>query len=124
MLTALMMVLGGGLLMLRLGPQGSFSKPLSPEEESDCVCRWADDGDMDARNRLIEHNMRLVAHVMKKYYTGPEEMDDLISIGTIGLIKAVDTYRPEKKVRLATYASRCIENVTLTCLGVGPMVLA
>ena len=68
---------------------------------------------MEARNRLIEHNLRLVAHIIKKYYTSAEDADDLISIGTIGLIKGVNTYSPGRGVRLATYASRCIENELL-----------
>ena len=74
--------------------------------------RWLA-GDTQARNKLIEHNLRLVAHIIKKYYTAESDQDDLISIGTIGLIKGVSTYRPEKNVRLATYASRCIENEIL-----------
>ena len=71
-------------------------------------------GDMEARNTLIERNLRLVAHIIKKYYTLTSEQDDLISIGTIGLIKGISTYKPERRVRLATYASRCIENAMLT----------
>ena len=70
-------------------------------------------GDLEARNILVEHNLRLVAHIIKKYYTQSAEQEDLISIGTIGLIKAVDTFRPERKIRLATYASRCVENEVL-----------
>ena len=70
-------------------------------------------GDAAARDALIEHNLRLVAHIVKKYYADPAEQDDLISIGTIGLIKAVGTYKPDKGVRLATYAARCIENEIL-----------
>ena len=71
------------------------------------------EGDIEARNVLIEHNLRLVAHIIKKYYTQADDADDLISIGTIGLIKGINTYRPEKGVRLATYASRCCENEIL-----------
>lgn len=71
-------------------------------------------GDMEAKTILIERNLRLVAHVVKKYQGADVELDDLISIGTIGLIKAVNTFRPDKKIRLATYASRCIENAILT----------
>ena len=71
-------------------------------------------GDLSARNRLVEHNLRLVAHIIKKYYTQAANQEDLISIGTIGLIKAVNTFQPDKKIRLATYASRCIENAILT----------
>ena len=75
--------------------------------------QWAQ-GDLSARNRLVEHNLRLVAHIIKKYYTQASNQEDLISIGTIGLIKAVNTFRPDKKIRLATYASRCIENAILS----------
>ena len=91
---------------------GSFPKPLSKEEEAECL-RLAAAGDLDARNKLVEHNLRLVAHIVKKYYTQADLQDDLISIGTIGLIKAVNTFRPDKGIRLATYASRCIENEIL-----------
>ena len=94
------------------GNPGSFPQPLSEQEEQDCLARWAE-GDLAARNRLVEHNLRLVAHIIKKYYTTADNQDDLISIGTIGLIKAVNTFRPDKKIRLATYASRCIENEIL-----------
>ncbi len=113
MLNALLLLLSSGLLMLRLGNMSSFPKPLKPEEEAEYVHRWVEENDLEARNVLIERNMRLVAHVMKKYYTTAEDMDDLISIGSIGLIKAINTYRPDKGVRLATYASRCIENEVL-----------
>ena len=99
-------------LMLRIAPGDSFPRPLSREEESDCLRRWAE-GDVAARNTLVEHNLRLVAHITKKYYAQTEDADDLISIGTVGLIKGVNTYRADKGVRLATYASRCIENEIL-----------
>ena len=111
--TAFMLLVSGTFLMLRLGNNtGSFPKPLGQKEETELVERWLA-GDMEARNRLIEHNLRLVTHIMKKYYTQTSDQDDLISIGTIGLIKGVSTYRPDKGVRLATYASRCIENEIL-----------
>ena len=111
--TAFLLLLNGAFLTLRLGGRaGSFPRPLSAEEERECVDRWLR-GDVDARNRLIEHNLRLVAHIIKKYYTSEDDQDDLISIGTIGLIKGVSTYRPDKGVRLATYAARCIENEIL-----------
>ena len=71
-------------------------------------------GDIMARNVLVEHNLRLVAHIIKKYYTQTNDVEDLISIGTIGLIKGINTYKPDKGIRLATYASRCIENAILT----------
>ena len=111
---AFMMLLSSAFLMLRLGPpSGSFPRPLSPEEERKYVDLWLS-GDIEARNVLIEHNLRLVAHIIKKYYTQADDADDLISIGTIGLIKGINTYRPEKGVRLATYASRCCDNAILT----------
>ena len=90
------------------GNPGSFPQPLSAQEEQECLDRWSH-GDLEARNRLVEHNLRLVAHIIKKYYTQSDNQDDLISIGTIGLIKAVNTFRSDKNIRLATYASRCIE---------------
>ena len=99
-------------LMLRIAPGGSFPRPLSREEEQNCLRRWAD-GDLEARNLLVEHNMRLVAHIVKKYYAQSAETDDLLSIGTIGLIKGINSYRADKGVKLATYASRCIENEIL-----------
>jgi RNA polymerase sigma factor, sigma-70 family len=99
-------------LMLRVGTGGSFPRPLNAEEEKKYVDRWME-GDLEARNKLIEHNLRLVAHIIKKYYTQLSDQDDLISIGTIGLIKGISSFRPEKGVRLATYASRCIENEIL-----------
>ena len=97
---------------LRLSGGGSFPRPLRAEEERQYLERLAR-GDMEARNALIEHNLRLVAHIIKKYYTQTGDQDDLISIGTIGLIKGISTFRPDKNVRLATYASRCIENEIL-----------
>lgn len=100
-------------LMLRVSPTaGSFPRPLSPKEEREALLAMQA-GDTQARGLLIEHNLRLVAHVVKKYYAAREDQDDLISIGTIGLIKAVSTYNPEKNIRLATYACRCIENEIL-----------
>ena len=98
---------------LRLsGPSGSFPRPLKAEEERMYLERYAA-GDLEARNVLIEHNLRLVAHIIKKYYTQSGDQDDLISIGTIGLIKGISTFKADKNVRLATYASRCIENEIL-----------
>ncbi len=89
-----------------------FPKPLSAAEEEECF-RKMHDGDNTARSKLIEHNMRLVAHIIKKYYNVTTDQEDLISIGTIGLIKAVSTFDYSKKTRFATYASRCIENEIL-----------
>ena len=91
----------------------TFLSPLTMEQESECLKKMKN-GDLEARNELIERNMRLVAHVAKKYQNPEDEMEDLISIGTIGLIKGISTFKPDKNVRLATYASRCIENATLS----------
>ena len=113
--SALMLMMSSAFLMLRLSPAGSFPKPLSAEEEAAALIAWKG-GDTAARDRLIEHNLRLVAHITKKYYAQCDDTDDLISIGTIGLIKAINTYDPDKKVKLATYASRCIENEILMYL--------
>ena len=114
MLSAALLLLSNSLfLSLRLtGNPGSFPRPLPPEEERACLERWAQ-GDLEARNRLVEHNLRLVAHIIKKYYTQADNQEDLISIGTIGLIKAVNTFRADRGIKLATYASRCIENEIL-----------
>ena len=99
---------------LRLsGGTGSFPRPLKAEEERMYLERCAE-GDLEARNILVEHNLRLVAHIVKKYYAQACDQDDLISIGTIGLIKGISTFKADKNVRLATYASRCIENTILT----------
>ena len=115
MLTTAMLLLRGSLfLSLHLaGNSGSFPKPLSAEEEQRYLALCAE-GDLEARNVLVERNMRLVAHIIKKYYTQNVDQDDLISIGTIGLIKGISSYKPEKNVRLATYAARCIENAILS----------
>lgn len=98
------------------GTCASFPKPLSEEEESECIEKYKN-GDTDARNILIEHNLRLVAHVAKKYTSSGRiasvDFDDIISIGTIGLIKGIDSFNADKNVRLATYAARCIENEIL-----------
>lgn len=114
MLSAAVWLMCNGLVLsLRLaGTSGSFPRPLSAEEEAAYLERAAA-GDLAARNTLIEHNLRLVAHVVKKYYTHTDEQDDLISIGTIGLIKAITSYKPERSARLATYAARCVENEIL-----------
>ena len=94
-----------------IGGKGSFPKPLPPEEEAKCL-RLAAEGDKAAKDTLVRHNMRLVAHIVKKY-SGAAETDDLISVGSIGLIKAIDTYKPGKGTQLATYTARCIENEIL-----------
>lgn len=99
-------------LALHVTGAGAFPPPLSPKRESELL-KLKENGDIEAKNKLIEHNLRLVAHVVKKYYTA-DDQDDLISIGTIGLIKAVNTFKSDKKIKLATYAARCIENATLS----------
>lgn len=110
---SLAMLVGSALLMLRLSPGGSFPSPLSQEEEKKYLTQWQN-GDISARNVLVEHNLRLVAHIIKKYYTQTNDIEDLISIGTIGLIKGINTYKSDKGIRLATYTSRCIENAILS----------
>lgn len=105
------LMLSSMLYSLRL-QSGSFPKPLSAKEER-MYLEKAAQGDLDARNVLIERNLRLVAHIMKKYYAQTADQEDLISIGTIGLIKAVSTFDTTKGIRLATYAARCVENEIL-----------
>ena len=107
------LMMNGLFFTLRLsGGSGSFPRPLKAAEEREYLERAAQ-GDLEARNLLVEHNLRLVAHIIKKYYTQSADQEDLISIGTIGLIKAVNTFRPDRGIKLATYASRCIENEIL-----------
>jgi RNA polymerase sporulation-specific sigma factor len=91
----------------------SFPKPLSAKRETELLQKMKHQGDTDARTELIEHNLRLVSHIIKKYYANYDEQEDLISIGTIGLIKAIDSFDADKGARLATYAARCIENEIL-----------
>ena len=113
MLTAAVwLMLSSMLYSLRLDNAGSFPKPLTAAEERRCLT-LARQGDLAARNLLIERNLRLVAHIMKKYYTQTADQEDLISIGTIGLIKGISTFDPDKGARLATYAARCVENEIL-----------
>lgn len=100
------------IFALHVTAASSFPQPLSAKEERECFEKMTA-GDKTARAKLIEHNLRLVAHIIKKYYGNSAEQDDLISIGTIGLIKAVSTFDYEKGARFATYASRCIENEIL-----------
>ena len=110
---AVWLMLGSILYSLRLSNgTGSFPKPLSAKEEQHYLALAAQ-GDLDARNILIERNLRLVAHIMKKYYTQTSDQEDLISIGTIGLIKGISTFDASKGARLATYAARCVENEIL-----------
>ena len=111
MLAAVWLMLSTLLYSLQLST-GSFPKPLTEEEERRYL-ELAQKGDLEARNILIERNLRLVAHIMKKYYAQTADQEDLISIGTIGLIKGITTYDPSKGARLATYAARCVENEIL-----------
>lgn len=97
---------------LHLKSLNSFPKPLSASKEKELLIKMKN-GDSEARTTLIEHNLRLVSHIIKKYYAGYDEQEDLVSIGTIGLIKAIDSFDCDKGVRLATYAARCVENEIL-----------
>ena len=110
----LLLMLNGLFFTLRLANNtGSFPRALTREEEQDYLNRMAA-GDDEARDKLIEHNLRLVAHIIKKYYTPDSDPDDLISIGTIGLIKGIDTFSNKNGAKLTTYAARCIGNATFT----------
>ena len=111
MLAAVWLMLSSLLYSLQLST-GSFPKPLSAQEERNYL-QLAAAGDMEARNILIERNLRLVAHIVKKYYAQTSDQEDLISIGTIGLIKGITTFDTSKGARLATYAARCVENEIL-----------
>ena len=111
MIAAVWLMLSGLLYSLQL-QTGSFPKPLTREEEAHYL-HLSSQGDIAARNILIERNLRLVAHIMKKYYAQTADQEDLISIGTIGLIKGIESFDPSKGARLATYAARCVENEIL-----------
>ena len=111
MIPAVWLMLGSLLYSLQLS-SGSFPRPLTAKEEA-YYLDLASKGDLDARNVLVERNLRLVAHIMKKYYTQTSDQEDLISIGTIGLIKGISTFDTSKGARLATYAARCVENEIL-----------
>ena len=112
MLTAVWLMLSSLLYSLQLST-GSFPRPLTAQEE-EYYLRLSSQGDLEARNILIERNLRLVAHIMKKYYAQTSDQEDLISIGTIGLIKGITTFDASKGARLATYAARCVENAIYT----------
>lgn len=114
MLSALLSAISAHLLyfILHIQNKSSFPKPLTAKEEKEMLEKMKN-GDQDARATLIERNLRLVSHIVKKYYSKTNDTDDLISIGTIGLIKAIDSFNAEKGTKLATYASRCIENEIL-----------
>ena len=111
MYAAVWLILSGLLCSLQLSA-GSFPKPLTPQEEA-YYLKLSAQGDLEARNILVERNLRLIAHIMKKYYAQTADQEDLISIGTIGLIKGITTFDPDKGARLATYAARCVENEIL-----------
>lgn len=100
------------LFILHISHKETFPKPLSKEKEEEYLI-LSSQGDISARNKLVEHNLRLVAHIMKKYYHCVDDEEDLVSIGTIGLIKAINTYKLDKNIKLSSYASRCIENEIL-----------
>ncbi len=100
-------------MALQVVNSGSFPHPLTAKQEQEYLIAYHEHGDQEARNKLVEHNLRLVAHIIKKYYSSVHDQDDLISVGTIGLMKAVNTFDHTKGVRLATYASRCVENEIL-----------
>ncbi len=100
------------VFILHVCKSGSFPRPLSKKDEEMYLER-SRRGDVSARNKLVEHNLRLVAHIIKKYYSNVSDHEDLVSIGTIGLIKAINTFDPEKNIKLSSYASRCIENEIL-----------
>lgn len=112
MYAAVWLILSSLLYSLQLSA-GSFPKPLTAQEEAHYL-QLSAQGDLEARNILIERNLRLVAHIMKKYYTQVSDQEDLISIGTIGLIKGITTFDSSKGARLATYAARCVENAIYT----------
>ena len=100
-------------LFLHATSPGSFPRALTAAEEAELLEKM-EQGDDSARKKLIEHNLRLVAHIAKKYFGSGADQDDLVSIGTVGLIKAVASFKPDKGIRLATYAARCIDNATLS----------
>lgn len=111
MIAAVWLIVSGLMFALQLG-SGSFPRPLTHQEEEQYIAQFKN-GDLQARNVLIEHNLRLVAHVLKKYYAQSADQEDLISIGTIGLIKGIESFDPSKGARLGTYAARCVENEIL-----------
>ncbi|TCP65764.1 RNA polymerase sporulation-specific sigma factor [Baia soyae] len=111
-LTALSLMIREMVLFVSYIKNNAFPQPLADQEEERCLKLMAK-GDAEARNKLIEHNLRLVAHIVKKFENTGEDSEDLISIGTIGLIKAIESYQVGKGTKLATYAARCIENEIL-----------
>ena len=115
LLQAILRFISDGIfLILHVSGNSEFPPPLSRHTEDELLEKWYVHKDKAAKDKLIEHNLRLVAHVVKKYNTLPAEQDDLISIGTIGLIKAINSYTPNKKTRLSTFAAKCIEKTMLS----------
>ena len=114
MLSYLLSVLAGlSFTVLSAAPRSQFPPPLEKEEEDRLFHRWRDTGDMAAREKLIEHNLRLVSHIVRKYYASSPDKDDLVSIGSIGLIKSIDSFDPDNGARFATYSAKCIQNEIL-----------
>ena len=114
MLSYLLSVRAGlSFTVLSAAPRSQFPPPLEKEEEDRLFHRWRDTGDMAAREKLIEHNLRLVSHIVRKYYASSPDKDDLVSIGSIGLIKSIDSFDPDNGARFATYSARCIQNEIL-----------
>lgn len=113
---ALLLALLQKIFLLGHIQNGNFPKPLSEKEEMELLERYEKNGDNDAKNKLIEHNLRLVAHIVKKYAKNQDDADDLLSIGTIGLIKGINTFTTDKKTRLSTYVAKCIHNEILMVL--------
>ena len=113
---ALLLTLLQKIFLLGHIQNGNFPKPLSEKEEMELLERYEKNGDNDAKNKLIEHNLRLVAHIVKKYAKNQDDADDLLSIGTIGLIKGINTFTTDKKTRLSTYVAKCIHNEILMVL--------
>ena len=118
MLEIVLSVLAGmSYVFLSAVPGNQFPPPLERSEEQELFQRMRDAGDTEARTKLISHNLRLVAHIVRKYYSGNPAGEDLISIGTIGLIKAIDSFDSTNGARFATYGAKCIQNATLTRMG-------
>ena len=115
MLSYLLSVLAGlSFTILSAAPRSQFPPPLEKTEEDRLFHQWREKGDMAAREKLIEHNLRLVSHIVRKYYASSPDKDDLISIGSIGLIKSIDSFDPSNGARFATYSARCIQNAILS----------
>ncbi len=114
MLHYLLSILAGfSFTALSAAPRSQFPPPLDKAEELDLFRRYRETGDMAARTKLIEHNLRLVSHIIRKYYTSSPDKEDLISIGSIGLMKAVDSFDPDNGVKFATYGAKCVQNEVL-----------